>query len=348
MNRLRRLWAPDSGPIDMPPSDVRFKAIPALRLIEERRPTSPREARLYLALIGALAIHLGVLSLVYFENKFAPARAPETVEIPVEIVAEPPPPPPPPPPQEKPETPAEKQDSAQSIDEAPANDAPRAASKEKDDKKTPDQATKAPSDPTPPTSEPSPTGSPGAAPAGPAHEGQPEATKNAAEPTPDKPDAEVTKAVESELAKAEQQARADAQAQAPPQLAGTQMFPAWSMGRQSSNFEHLLESQLGSEAEETPVAGGNARATYFSILYGMIFPRFTHAVGRGPASQVGGVVAFGIDGKGNVRERRVVVSSGSTEVDSAALAAIAQASPFPPPPHGTPVKLTFTYTAGGN
>jgi protein TonB len=267
------------------------------------------------------------------------------VEIPVEIIAAPPPAPAPPP-QEKPEAPADKQDSAPAPQPylEPATDAPRAANDEKIKRETPDEATEAPPTPTPPTAEPNPGGSAGAAPSGPAHEGQPEAAKNAAEPAPDKPDAEAVRAVEAELEKAEQQARAEAQTM--PGMAGAEPFPAWSIGRQSPMFDALRDPELGSAAEATFVAGGKAKSTYLTVLYGMIIPHMHSPPVQHPGSaKVEGEIVFSVDGKGNLGAPRIHRSSGFQDLDSAALDAIIHAAPFPAPPHGIPMQLTFTFGA---
>jgi protein TonB len=323
----------------MSPSDVISKPIPRQRLLEQQLRRLPSGAGYGLALLSALLLHGAVLSLVYFENWFAPSPVVKTTEIPIEIVAEPPP-------QEKPDNSAAKPDPpppAQPIEEEPATDAPRAANHEKIERKAPDEATEIPPAPTP-TTEPNPGGAAGAAPPGPARQGEAQSGESAAAPELNKPDAEVVRsAVESELQKAEQAARAHAQAQAPPQLAGAEMSPAWSIGRQSSNFERMLDAEMGSEAEETPVAGGNAKKTYGTILYGMIVPHVhSPAVIRSDSSQVG-EVDFVIDGKGNLRERKIVRSSGFPDVDSIWLEAIAQAAPFPPPPGGRSIRPVLTF-----
>jgi protein TonB len=231
----------------------------------------------------------------------------------------------------------------QSIEEEPATDAPRAANDEKVERKTPDKETNTPPAPTP-TTEQNPGGPAGKESTETARQEAPQAAQTSWARSDDKPDAEVVSAVESELQKAEQEARAEPQPQ--PQLAGSEMFPAWSIGQQSPIFDALRDSELASAAEATPVAGGSAKSTYLTILYGMIMPHMRSPSDVHPgASKIEGVVTFSIDGRGNLGDRRIRRSSGFHDLDSAALAALAEAAPFPPPPHGLPIKLTFTYGA---
>ena len=96
----------------------------------------------------------------------------------------------------------------------------------------------------------------------------------------------------------------------------------------------------------SPVTGGNAKSTYLTTIYGLIVPRLhvpavAHAYGR----KLSGAVSFSVDGRGRLRQRFVSAGSGSVELDEAAMQAVAEAShSFPPPPHGAPVGMTFTYT----
>ena len=116
-------------------------------------------------------------------------------------------------------------------------------------------------------------------------------------------------------------------------------------GFQLPKFDSVPDIDFGA-AMASPVDGGNARTTYFSILYGLIMPRFhalVSAIPKGPRAE--GTVVFGVDGRGRVTQRRVIQASGSRELDAAALEAIAKSSPFPPPPSGFPVELAFTYGA---
>jgi protein TonB len=325
--------------MDASPSDVGFRANPAERPMQSRAPLSLAGTSGWFALFGALLIHASILSFLLFENKLEPAIAPEAREIPVEILVEPPEP-------KKPDDPAAKPEpapTAQPIDLEPAHDAPRAANEEKVVREAPDEATKAPGA-TPMTKEPSLNPAPAEA-AGPTREGESHAAENSADPVLDKAADEEKRIVEADRqAPAEQQARVDMNAQPEklPAFVG-QPFPTWSTGERFSTSESLPDIELGSAAGPTPVSGGKARSTYLSILYGMIM---SHVHGTAaPHARFAGQIAFTIDGTGNLMQRSIARSSGSRDLDSAALAAVGEAAPFPPPPQGMPAKLTFTYDA---
>ena len=59
-----------------------------------------------------------------------------------------------------------------------------------------------------------------------------------------------------------------------------------------------------------------------------------------------GKIGFVVDGRGRLTQRFVQEGSGSLELDEAAMRAVAAAAthPFPPPPHGRPLGIVFTYT----
>jgi periplasmic protein TonB len=103
---------------------------------------------------------------------------------------------------------------------------------------------------------------------------------------------------------------------------------------------------FGGAAVKSPVTGGDAKASYMSMLYGLVTPRMrvpalAHAYGR----RLTGVVAFAVDGRGRLIQRYVVESSGSMELDEAAMQAVSDASrAFPPPPHKSPIEVRFAYT----
>jgi protein TonB len=102
----------------------------------------------------------------------------------------------------------------------------------------------------------------------------------------------------------------------------------------------------GSLFRQTPIAGGQANSTYLSILYGAIVPHMHLPPGsRANWPRLEGTLAFSVDRRGNLMQRRVLRESGSHDLDAAALAALAEGSPFPPPPKGIPLEFTFTYVA---
>jgi protein TonB len=323
-------------------ADASFKANPAERPIEARAQSSLAGRSGYIAILSACLIHAGILSFLFIDESRQPVAEPEQT-IPVEIVVEPPPEKEPPPSPPKPDP----SPSANSIDEEPAFDAPRAANKEKIEREAPDEASKSPPAPTA-ADQPRAGGALEKSSAGPTREGDLRATQNAAEPEMQKPDAEVVKKAELNQDKTEEkQTRADAKAplQPLPSLIG-EPFPAWSGGQQMPTFEPAPDIELGSAATETPIDGGNAKSTYLTVLYGMVIAHLRLPPGiQADAAKVEGEINFSVDGRGNLTQHRIIRSSGSREFDAAALAAVAQAAPFPAPPHGTPLGLTFTFGA---
>lgn len=325
-----------------------FRANPGERLFQARAPSALEGPRLYIAILGACLIHAGVLSYLIFDFSHEPVEAPATQEIPVDIVAEPPPPPPPPPPpQQQPQQP-EPPSATRPLDEDPAFDAPRAANKEKVERDASGTASTAPSAATP--AAPASAASAAGGTAGPMQEGELRASENSAEPKVDKPDAETITPSEPDPDREKsdrQEAHADKEVPPPklPSLIG-EPFPAWSSGQKLPPFESLPDVELAGAADATPIDGGKAKATYLTIIYGLVMSHMhmPPAVDAN-APRYEGEIVFDVDGTGNLTQRRVVRASGLRELDAAALDAVKQAAPFPPPPQGAPLGLRFSYSA---
>jgi protein TonB len=312
----------------MTPSEILFRADRAERL--EPPPAVRTPAARLASLLGAGLLHGAILSALLIGAWGAAAVAPETTVTPVEIIVEPP---------------------QKSIDIAPAFDAPRAANKETQQRDAPDEVSKAASTPTPASPPQQPT--PGVARAeatGTPQQGERQAPQEAAAPPPDKAEAEVERPAQADRpADAQQQARADQPTPPEQQLTfGGDPFPPWSIGRPST-FQALPGMQVAGAAQDTPIAGGKAKATYLSIVYGLVMSHM-RALHFSPASvaKLEGVVVFVVDGKGALVERRLARASGLREFDSAALEAVVAAAPYPAPPGGLPMGLRFTYGANEN
>jgi len=110
-------------------------------------------------------------------------------------------------------------------------------------------------------------------------------------------------------------------------------------------FEPLPNVEFAGAAKVTPIAGGKARSTYLSILYAMIVGHMRSLSTRGASPREKGAIIFTIDGLGNIMQRRIARSSGSAVLDVSALDAVGRAAPFPPPPNGAPIGLTFGFGA---
>jgi TonB family protein len=320
-------------PTDRVFSDAGFRADPAERLIgPDARPRASLLSVAF-ALFAASALHILVLALIVYERSWEADPAQQETEIPVEIVVEPPPrpPKPPEPEQKKPEPPLPPEY------EKPATDAPRAATNENVDRDGPVKPEAAPKpQATPASAPPAP-----ATEQGPQRDGASEASKLTAEPTPDKLDAETLPLHDSTPDKsAEEQVRAENKIEQP-----TPRRPA-AKSQQFPTFAALPEIDFGGAAKQTPIAGGNAKSTYLSVLYAMIVQHLRKPPGgRGNASARGGTIEFIVDALGNLSYRRIGRSSGLPNLDEAALDAVGKASPFPPPPQGHRVGITFTFGA---
>ena len=287
------------------PPDI-FVADAALRLdAPEARPR--RRGRLALAVLAALVVEAAVFGMVWQERDIRPPA--ESAEIPVEIVVEPPPPPPPPPPPQ--ETPApEMKPQPKEI----ATDAPREGKSDHDDEHVAENEKPAGAPPPPP--EPTPS---------------PEATKPAAEaPAP-----ELPKAAEADAPTPAKTETPEPPAKPKPSVADVL----------AKAFDNVPNVEFGGAAIKSDVTGGNAKATYFSRLFGLIVPHMhVPPIARAYGRVLHGVAVFGIDGRGRLLNRFLAEGSGSMELDEAAMEAIGAASKsFPPPPERGTVYVEYHY-----
>jgi TonB family protein len=98
------------------------------------------------------------------------------------------------------------------------------------------------------------------------------------------------------------------------------------------------------EAEQSPVATGDAESRYLTAVYRMIKSHLRES----PELHVDGanergVVSFYLDKHGNVVGRKLVSSSGSPSLDTAVIAAIAAAAPYPAPPNPRTRSLNYNF-----
>ena len=310
----------------MLPSDASFTANSAERWLHPAAGRSAEPGR-YLAPIGAALIYALIVLVLVFENQFEPVLPPEPVEIPVEIVAEPPPPPPPPP------SPA-PQPTEQPLDEKPAFDAPRPANDEKVEREAPDKVSQAP--PAPPQDKPPGQDAETGKATGSEAEAETPPKESPADPANDKTVAELAPNGDVKL-QAPQPPQTPTETEVPPQPA------APSVGVRIPTFESVPDAAFAGLAPPAPVAGGNAKARYLTIVYGMIMARVHKPNSPHLKSKSEGTVSFSIDGRGYLTQRWTTESSGSPELDAAIFEAIGAASPFPPPPRGRPAGLEFVY-----
>ena len=305
-----------------PPSDETLAAHSDERLYAASLKRDPRAPRQVWAVLGALAIYLLFVGVIAIEARFPPPIVPPEQEIPIEIVQAPPEPPPPPPPPSP---------RSQQLDETEAHDAPRAGTSKTDDSGTTQKdARAAPAAPAPDASAERASGAEADA-----NAPTPEAVTipALAPPSPTTPPLPATSG-DAPPPNSEQAMSARA---APAK-------PAPAAGKPKPIFDSVPDVDFGGAAKMAEVSGGMARATYLSIVYGMIMPHIHRPPGaQAVGPKIKGTVVFSIDGRGRLTERWVADPSGSAELDRAVFDAIGEASPYPAPPHGAPIQLRFVY-----
>jgi len=290
-----------------------FAARSDQRLFE--RPQPPRLAdRSRFAFIVALCllVHAGSIWL-FLHYERSPAATPGEQEIPVEVVVEPPPK------QEEPEPPPPQPEK--SLDEKIATDAPRPANEEKVEREAPDKETHAPK------ANPEPAAPPPAAAAA-------KAEPSAAEVPLDDPNGEPVTPAPSPAPQEQQK---------PPQPTPQPEAKLNPAPDPMSAFAALPDFKFAAPAKKSPIATGNAKSTYLSVVYGMVMSRMRYPEGAAGHGRTMGVIVFGVDSVGHLVGQRIVTSSGSPELDLAALAAIRAAAPYPPPPTGGGISLNLRY-----
>jgi periplasmic protein TonB len=334
--------------LDREPVDAAFAADPSQRLtVPEERLARKPFALILAACLAAHALLLTILLLEDFSVASEPTRADE---IPVEIVAELPPelkaPPRPPdlatPPVVKEKPPPEK---AQLDDVEVAHDAPVAGNDDKTHKGDPDKETKAPrTAPPPKLAAPQPA------------QQKPEQEKAAtpsnekeANPSPpaeprkladDTPDAEALDKAQPE-APAKAQRKPAAQASKSPPAQGKNVTVA----QQLAALSPAPNYSFGAAAKAAPVSGGTEKASYESLLMGLI----TRQLHLPPELRAQHLIAVGqiglfVDELGNLTHQAVYRASGQPALDSAWLAAVRRAAPFPPPPRNLPHGFLLQYS----
>jgi len=304
--------------------DLAFRANSTERLLQPR--PAPQGPGWRVALLGAGLLYAVLLGLLLLDEILWPATPAQIQEIPIEVVVAPPAEPPPAEP--KPEQPATKP-----LDEKPAFDAPREANNDKKDSEAQDDSKKAapPESAKPSPPQPEPTKPQTAAkedsqqeqPAAAAPDGSPENAPDG-EMRPQKPNP------------SEQHAEAEVPKEThAPDNPG---FPS---------FDSVPDLDAGAFAKPAPVAGGRAKATYLSTIYGMIMARvhFPNTPRPAGVSRLEGTIVFSVDAMGGLITRSIIHSSGSPALDAAAYEAVGKAAPFPRPPTNGPIGLRFTYGA---
>jgi len=306
-------------------------------------PAARRSMRFGVILLACLLFHLLVVValVVAGDPGDTGALAPQEVE--AEVVTEPPPPPKPeePPPQEEPEKQKEAEKKpppppqTAKLDEKPAFDAPREQSKEKNEREAPDKETKAPVQAKPLLDRIAPQKAPETK----ATPSEQASKEDAPAPTPpdERPDAETIENAAPKPQITPEKKQPKPEKKAPPGIG------AKSIAEQIAAMEPVQNALFGGASKPSPVAGGNAETSYLTILYGLIIPQFHPPSAPAKSRSNKGMISFYIDPRGNLIHQAVRRSSGSPQIDAAALAALRHAAPFPAPPTETPVGVTWEF-----
>jgi protein TonB len=334
--------------LDREPVEAAFTADPSQRLTvsPERRARTP-SALILAACLAAHALLLTILLLGDFSVASEPTRA---EDIPVEIVAELPPeqkalPPPPDlvnPPVVKEKPPPEK---VHLVDVEVAHDAPLSGNNDQIHKGDPDQEMKAPRVAPPPKL---------AAPR-PAQE-KPEQEKaatasneKAANPSPpsepqkladDTSDAEALDKAQPEPPAKPQRKQAPQDSKSPPAQGNKE-----TVAQQLAALSPAPNYSIGAAAKAAPISGGTEKASYESLLMGLI-SRQLHLPPELRARHLISVGQIGlfVDEMGNLIHQAVYRASGEPALDTAWLAAVRRAAPFPAPPRGLPHGFILQYS----
>jgi periplasmic protein TonB len=324
-----------------------FKTDPSERLLAPAEQRPPE--RFPLLLTACFLAHALILAFLLFEDFFRTPGPTVAEEIPVEIVAELPPeekpeplvkplPPPPDlvtPPVVKPAPPPEK---VQLDDVKIAYDAPVSGNASQTQKSEKSEETQAPlkapppklAVPLPPQDKPEQENA-----ATPSTE-KPAKTSSPSDPqkvSDDQPDAEA-------LDKAQPQPPApkpkEKKAPQPSKDAATQGQKA-TVAQQLAALAPAPNYSFEAKAKAAPIAGGTEKASYESLLMGLI-SRQLKLPAESRASHLAHVGRIGlfVDELGNLTHQALYLASGDPALDAAYLEAVRRAAPFPAPPRGLP------------
>jgi protein TonB len=316
----------------MPLDSESFKADAEQRMFAPDATVERDRRGLVAALVAACGLHAATLGVLSYQWDLSRSPTPSEREIPVEILVEPPAP-----------KPAQPPAASRPLDERSAHDAPRDATNEQASRDGENEASRSPPatpTPAPPATRPDATKSP--------ESWAKEELQAPSEPA----DAPLTKTETDLSPEREAQAKQlskSAEADANPSSAALPAFvglpfPKWRKGEAVPNFAPLPDFKIASAAEAAPIGGGKAKATYLSVLYGLIMARLqSPAVKLASQARSEGVIVFTLSGTGRLVGRTIEQPSGSRELDAAAYAAVGEGAPYPPPPYGEQIELRFTY-----
>lgn len=334
---------------------ITIKADPSERLVAPpQRKAFARRSGFAFLLVVCLLIHASVLFFLLDRDKSTIGEPTRAEEIPIEVVMLPPeqkaeplpkkPPPPPDlvtPPVVKEKPPPEKVE----LDEANiAHDAPRTGNDSKTHKGEPEKETKAPRvapppklvNPQPPQDKPE------------QEKASPPLQEKVNKPTPpSEPQKLADEKLDAEaLDKAQPEAPAKPQEKQAPEASKTppSQGKKTTVAQQLAAFSPAPSYSFGAATKAAPMGGGTEKASYLSILYGMIMRQMHFPPGVRERHVMGeGIVAFYVDDSGHLTHQAVYRSSGLPDLDAAALNAVRRAAPFPAPPRNDPHAIWFHF-----
>ncbi len=236
-------------------------------------------------------------------------------------------------------------DKVQLDDVEVARDAPMSGNDSRTHKGEPEKETKAPRVAPPPklaTPQPSQDNPEQEKAAAPSEEkpAPPSPPSEPQKPADDTPDAEALDKAQPEPP-GKQQPKQKQQASKTPPAQGKNITVA----QQLAAFTPAPAYSLGASAKAAPISGGTEKASYESLLMGLINrqlrvppeARARHLI------HVGQIGLF-VDELGHLTHQALYRASGDPVLDTAYLDAVRRAAPFPAPPRGLPHGFILQYT----
>jgi TonB family protein len=105
------------------------------------------------------------------------------------------------------------------------------------------------------------------------------------------------------------------------------------VGERLATIEDFPQYKFARAAEDSPVVGGNAESRYLTVVFRLIKSHLHESPELHlESANKQGVINFYVDKGGTLVGRKMVSSSGSPNLDSAVMTAIAAAAPYPAPP----------------
>jgi len=328
-----------------------LNADPSERLSSRAEPQSRLPFALTLAL--CFLAHAAILAFLLFEDSFIAAETTRVEEIPVEIIAELPPerkPPaqPLPPPADLVAPPVVKEmppEKVQLEDVDKASDAPMSGNASETQKAEETKETQAPRQAPPPKL---------VAPQPPQDK---PVQEKAATPPEEKPADSSPPSEPQKLAEDQPEAEALDKAQPEPPVkpkekkASKQSKDSPAQGKKVTVAQQLAalapapDFSIGPKAKAAPIGGGTEKASYESLLMGLI-TRQLRIPAEARARQLAHVGRIGlfVDEMGNLTHQALYRASGDPILDAAWLAAVRRAAPFPAPPRGIPHGFLLVYS----